>query len=123
MLKLRIEVDPVPASRPRISGRRMYQPARNVEYREVIQCQARLAMKGAAPLLGALTVRVKLYRKSSPTARNYGDVDNHLKGILDALTGIVFADDAQIVQCVVTKHKEREKPRVEIEIGPAAAEC
>jgi Holliday junction resolvase RusA-like endonuclease len=31
------------------------------------------------------------------------DADKLLRGLLDALTGIVFKDDAQIVQCIVRK--------------------
>lgn len=66
------------------------------------------------PIPAALSAVIKLYRKYRPTARNYGDVDNHLKNLFDGLNGIVFEDDAQIVRCVVEKHMDKENPRAEI---------
>ena len=109
-----IEGEPVPAQRPRFSGRRCYQPARNAEYRSEVEYAARLAMRGKQPLKGALTANVKLYRKYKPTSRIFGDVDNHLKALFDGMNQIVFEDDAQIVQCSVSKHTDKKNPRAEI---------
>lgn len=44
------------------------------------------------------------------------DIDNFNKLILDALTGIVYEDDSQIEELTITKHYDKENPRVEIEI-------
>ena len=93
-IKIVIEGDVIPAARPRFSGRRCYQPARNVEYREQVQWTARQSMKGRAPFAGAMSAIVKLYRKYRPTARIYGDVDNHLKALFDGMNQIVFVDDS-----------------------------
>lgn len=117
MLRIEIEGDPIPAVRPRFSVRRVYQPKRNVEYRQRVQASARVAMKGAEPMSGDLCAVVKLYRKYKPAARNFGDVDNHLKAIFDGLNGIVFLDDSQICWCVVEKYTDKENPRAVIEIG------
>ena len=117
MIRLVIEGDVIPAARPRFSGRKCYQPARNVEYRQLIQWEARKAMKGKPPLEGEICAVVKIYRKYQRTARIFGDVDNHLKAIFDGLSGIVFCDDAQIIRCVVEKYQDRERPRAEIEIS------
>ena len=117
MLRIEIEGDPVPSARPRYSIRRVYQPKRNVEYRRKIQAAARVAMKGKEPMNGELCAVVKLYRKYKPAARNFGDVDNHLKAIFDGLNGIVFFDDAQICRCTVEKFTDKENPRAVIEIG------
>ena len=118
-IKIVIEGDVIPAARPRFSGRRCYQPARNVEYREQVQWTARQAMKGRTPFAGAMSAIVKLYRKYRPTARIYGDVDNHLKALFDGMNQIVFVDDSQIVRCVVEKHKDVDKPRAEIFLSEA----
>ena len=67
-------------------------------------------------MTGSLCAGVKLYRRYRPTARNYGDVDNHLKAIFDGLNQLVFVDDSQIVKCVVEKFTDKDNPRVEIEI-------
>jgi Holliday junction resolvase RusA-like endonuclease len=42
------------------------------------------------------------------------DIDNYAKAILDALNGVMWADDGQIVQ--LTASKSYGEPRVEIEI-------
>ena len=117
MIKMLIEGDVIPSARPRFSGRRCYQPKRNVEYRQKVQAAARSAMKGKPPLEGEICAVVKVYRKFQRTAQKFGDVDNHLKAIFDGLSGIVFCDDAQIVRCVVEKHTDKERPRAEIEIS------
>lgn len=114
-----IEGDPVPAQRPRFSGKHAYQPRRNVEYRQAVQSAASEAMSGKEILRGAVAVSVRLFRRFKSTARNYGDVDNHLKAIFDGLNQIVFADDAQIVRCVVEKFTDKKNPRAEVEICAA----
>lgn len=116
MIQIRIEGDVIPAARPRFGGKRAYQPRRNVEYRQRVQAAAREAMKGAKPLQGEVVATVRLYRKYKPTARNFGDVDNLLKGVFDGMNQIVFVDDAQITKCVVEKITDKTEPRAEIEI-------
>lgn len=118
-LKIIIAGDPLPAARPRFNGRRCYQSARNVSYRREVEMSARLAMRGQAPMAGALSAAVKLYRRYRPTSRAYGDVDNHLKAIFDGMNQIVFADDAQIVSCLVEKYQDKASPRAEITIRQA----
>ena len=119
MVKIVVEGDPLPAGRPRISGRRCYQSARDKNYREQVKWAARLAMKSSAPMTGAIKAEVKLYRQYRPTSKRFGDVDNFLKAIFDGLNKIVVVDDAQIVSCTVTKHTDRDRPRAEIVIASA----
>ena len=116
MIKIRIDGEPIPAARPRFSGKRAYQPKRNVEYRKQVQAAALVAMDGREPLTGEVVASVKLFRKYKPTARIFGDVDNHLKALFDGMNQIVFADDAQITKCLVEKFTDRVQPRAEIEI-------
>lgn len=115
MIRIEILGDAVPAARPRFSGH-VYQPKRNREYRARVQASARLAMKGRAPMTGEVSAVVRLYRRYKKTARQYGDLDNHLKGLFDGMNQIVFEDDSQIVRCLVEKYTDKENPRVEIEI-------
>ena len=117
MIKIEIGGEPIPAARPRFSGRRVYQPKRNVEYRQRVQAAAKLAMFNAAPMSGELSAVVKLYRKYRTATRIFGDVDNHLKAIFDGLSGIAFCDDSQICRCVVEKFTDKERPRAVIEVG------
>lgn len=122
MIRIVIEGDAIPAARPRFSGRRVYQPKRNVEYRQLVQAEAQKAMKGLTPLEGELFANVKVYRKYKRSARIFGDCDNHAKAIFDSLNKIVFADDAQICRCVVEKFTDKENPRAVIEVGEMDAD-
>ena len=83
MIRIVIEGDVIPAARPRFSNRRCYQPKRNQEYRQKVQTAARLAMKGAEPLTDEICAAVKIYRKYKRSSRIFGDVDNHLKSVMD----------------------------------------
>ena len=66
----------------------------------------------------ALEVKVKFYRKLNPSSKQFGDVDNLLKGLFDGMNGIIFQDDSQIVKVVAEKCCDKENPRVEAEIVP-----
>lgn len=115
-IRILIPSEPVPLARVRFSGRHCYQPKRNQEYRAVVQQAARLAMGNLPPLQGGIAAVVKLYRRYRPTARIFGDVDNHLKAIFDGLNQIAIEDDAQIVRCIVEKFKDAGNPRTEVEL-------
>lgn len=117
MIRIEILGEPIPAARPRFSGKRAYQPKRNVEYRKLVQSAARSAMGGQEPITGTLSAVIRLYRKFKPTSRSYGDWDNHGKAISDALNEIVYADDAQLVRVTVEKYCDKENPRAVVEIS------
>ena len=118
-IKFCIETDPRPLARARFNGRHAYQPKVNTDYRQIVQSAAKMAMGDNPPLSGAISVAVKLFRKYQPTAKIFGDVDNFLKAILDALTGIIFGDDSQVVTCTVAKFTDKQHPRAEVTICPA----
>lgn len=120
-MKICVLTEPIPEARPRFGNGRTYQPARNREYREVVKAAAIVAMCGREPMTGEVTARISLFRRFKPTARNYGDCDNHAKAILDGLTGICFVDDAQVVKLVVEKFKDSDNPRAEIELSEVTA--
>jgi crossover junction endodeoxyribonuclease RusA len=61
---------------------------------------------------GDLTVTVTLFFGN----RRKRDIDNQLKLILDALTGIVWTDDKQIVDLRIVKAYDKPQPRAEIVI-------
>lgn len=111
MLKIVIEREPIPAARPRFSGRSCYQPKRNRQYRQEIQASAMAAMSGRKDR------GKKRGSQGDATRKIYGDVDNHLKAIFDGMNQIVFVDDSQIVRCVVEKFTDKENPRAEIFIS------
>lgn len=131
MIKILIEGDVIAAARPRFSSggitidekgrvqekKRVYLPKRNVEYQEQVSWAARQVMKDNPPLIGEICADLKIYRRYKRSSRRFGDCDNLSKNILDALNGICYVDDAQIVRCVLEKFTDKKNPRAEIEIS------
>lgn len=111
----------------------LYDPAKSRSYKEYV----RLVASQNAPkslLTGPLSVRMVIYRETlksfsrrkkllaeegevRPTTKP--DLDNHAKSICDALNGIIYKDDSQIVDLSVSKFYS-ENPRVEIRIEEIA---
>jgi crossover junction endodeoxyribonuclease RusA len=65
--------------------------------------------RGARPLAGDVAVTLGVYR---PAKR--GDLDNAMKCILDALRGVAFADDRQVVRIDAERFEDKANPRVEV---------
>lgn len=135
MIRMVILGEPVAQHRPRITtvGKfpRMYKTASDTNYREKLYWEAKqLNMKPIARP-AQLMVNLQIYRvipKSfsqvktraalaetlRPTTKP--DIDNYIKQVLDALNGLVWEDDAQVVTIRAGKFYN-EKPRLEIEIS------
>lgn len=47
-----------------------------------------------------------------------GDLDNYVKAVCDALNGVVYKDDRQVVQLTACKLKRPSKPFVRITVTP-----
>lgn len=98
-----------------LSTNRMYQGRRFLTKdaktnKEAIGWEARAGYRGK-PLESTLRVQIALWW---PDRRNH-DLDN-IKGLLDALTGILWLDDGQITDLHITKGIDKENPRVEISL-------
>lgn len=63
-------------------------------------------------LQGELELDITLYFGT----KRRSDVDNFHKLSLDALTGILYADDSQITDFHVHKRYDKERPRIEISV-------
>lgn len=120
MIELTIGIEPRPMPRPRFANGKTYAPQDISNYKEFIRWQAALAMRGREPLAGELKCSMKFYRKYKRTSRRFGDLDNLFKAVADALNGICYADDAQIISATIEKFVDKNFPRVEIKIcaGP-----
>ena len=133
MISIVIPIEPVAQGRPKFAriGRavRTYDPAKSRAYKALVAGYAREQYAGA-PLVGALVLRVTFYRPiqtsgskrlkhdkavgaALPTVKP--DLDNYFKAVTDALKGIVWVDDNQIVSVDMRKLYGT-KPRTEIEI-------
>ena len=116
-----VEGDPVPKGRPRFARRgqfvQTYTDAKTIDYETHVAMKARQAIGASEPLKGALTVFLYLryavppsYSKKRKEACLRGveypkkvDIDNVYKSITDAMQGIVYANDSQIVQAHIKK--------------------
>lgn len=100
------ELEPVPFPRPMSNGKRRFNPNRYSLFKEVLGHIAKVAMRGQAPFKGKIKLAVDFYRLKprDVASRNWGDLDNHIKAVLDALNGIAFVDDSQVTRVVAAKH-------------------
>lgn len=114
IIKFSVNTEPVPFKRAMANGKRRYNDPRYSEYKLYLGLHARVAMNGQAPFDGAIRIHVDVFTKYEPTSLKSGDVDNHLKAAMDALNGICYRDDRQIVDATVNVHKG--DPHVTIEL-------
>lgn len=89
-----------------MGGSRRYNDPRYAEYKEVLGYFALKAMRGQELLKGAIKMTVDVYKPKPKdvTSRNWGDLDNHVKAVADALSKIVYDDDSQIVEIRASKN-------------------
>ena len=113
-IKFTVATEPVPFKRALSNGKRRFNDSRYSDFKNVIGLHAKLAMQGRAPLTDAVKITVVVSTKYKPTSLRAGDIDNHLKAVMDALNGICFADDRQIVDGRVLLF--RGDPHIEIEL-------
>ena len=112
------------AARPRVTRNGTYTPKRTREYRRLVR-DAFMA-SGGRKLSGPLDVRIDVYRelpKSRPKRVTSEpdtfkpDIDNIQKNVLDALNGLAWDDDAQVVHVDAWKHpRERRDEHLVVRI-------
>ncbi len=71
--------------------------------------------QGAKLLAGDLSVTFRVFRP-----KRIGDLDNRLKISQDALKGICFADDKQIIEIHAFRFDDKANPRIEIDLKEIA---
>lgn len=105
-----------------------YTPKGTVRYEDKVTLAYRLSYHGAEPFGGAVILRIMAYypipqswtkkRRELAAAGHLlpvvkPDMDNVMKAVMDALNGIAYKDDKQIVEAVVCK-RYGEPPRLEV---------
>jgi crossover junction endodeoxyribonuclease RusA len=104
---------PYPSSANRywrsVPGRGVLLSAEARRYKEEAGMMALAA--GVRPVDGPVALTVTLYR---PAKR--GDLDNRIKVLLDALNGIAYRDDSQVVELHAYRLDDKDHPRVEVQV-------
>ncbi len=112
-------MEPVPASRPRVSKRGTYYGKRYTKFRRAAK-HALAQLKLGKPISGPISVHCAFYCKKPKTTKRdipVGDVDNYLKSALDSCNGVLWDDDDQIVKCSGRKEfEDADGPRIVITI-------
>jgi Holliday junction resolvase RusA-like endonuclease len=112
-----VEGDPVGKQRPRFSRGRTYTPKKTVDYERLIAAKALSAMAPAIPVETPVAIFIWInhaipasYSKKRREACLSGlefpkkpDLDNVAKLYLDAMNGIVYKDDVQVIKLRVSK--------------------
>ena len=109
MIRFIISGQPVAKGRPRLGRGMVYTPAKTVAYEKVVALAAKAAMRGnTPPIIGPVSVDIKFFlarpksnKSTEPVVKP--DIDNLAKSVCDALNGIVWKDDSQIVHAKITK--------------------
>jgi len=140
-LLFRVNGIPQGKARPRFTkGGRAYTPAKTRRYEEAVREAAQLAAQAqgfikhdkGTPLKASVTawfpVPASWPKKKRAAALSDAlypavkpDADNIAKAVLDALNGIAFHDDKQVVSCTVSKRytfRDDDTPRVVVHIAP-----
>ena len=116
MLNFSVEGDPVAKGRPKFSSRggfvKTYTPKKTVTYEHLVREEAVKAIGSSEPLETPVGVFIYIrlpIPKSYPKKRREAclngfekpckkpDLDNLAKSVMDAMNGVVFKDDSQIV--------------------------
>tara|TARA_R110002012_G_scaffold38935_12_gene108081 strand:+ start:17 stop:400 length:384 start_codon:yes stop_codon:yes gene_type:complete len=105
-----LPLNPVPASRPRVSKWGTYYAKTYNRFRKQAEHVVPVAIMEqgleGCPLTGPLSVDLKFFvRKPKKTALQYPkpDIDNFYKAVLDSLNGKLFVDDQQVIQLTGSK--------------------
>jgi Holliday junction resolvase RusA-like endonuclease len=100
--------DPIPKARPRFVNGRTYTDPRTTLAEARIRATAKKA--GVVRMTGAIGVELVYFRATKRRC----DWDNLAKLTCDALNGIAWEDDSQIIDAHVVLGVDAENPRVEV---------
>lgn len=126
MIEFVVEGDPVPKGRARVvfderGGKfRGVTPARTREYETRVGWALRSAYVGA-PLTGPLVLTLRVFERPR-LPQHEADLDNYVKAVGDALNGLAWVDDRQVVRLDAEIERGAEAPRIVVSVAPRATE-
>jgi len=117
--KFTLPIEPVPASRPRVTKWGVYYGKNYTRFRKEAK-QALAQIDTGNPVEGLISVHCAFYCKRPKTTKRdtpRADTDNLMKAILDACNGVLWGDDDQIVKLSGRKEfEDADGPRIIITI-------
>lgn len=114
-MKMTIPIDAIPQGRPRFYNGVAVDPPKSRQFKKDFAQLVSMLRTDSAIYTGELSVELHIYRNIKVTSQRYGDIDNLVKGIFDALTGVLWKDDRQVTELLVTKNFA-DTPHVELTV-------
>ena len=114
MIKFTAELEPMPFKRVMQNGKRRFNDRRYSDFKDILAHVAKIYVR--SPLKGNIKISVDFFKlkPKNISSRLWGDLDNHLKSVLDALNGIAYLDDCQVVQ--ISGSKNFGDPKIIIQV-------
>lgn len=112
----------VPWQRASSVGTRRYTSAKQRAYQRTVRLVA-MAARPRGPWLPSKAQRYRVDVEAYLPDERRRDLDNVAKTILDALNGVLYLDDSQVVTLLVATHVDRERPRVEVTVAEVEREA
>ena len=103
-MKYTIPINPVPASRPKVSKYSTYYGKKYTAFRKEVT--PLIEDMELTPIEGPITLSITFNiskAKSSKLEYPSGDIDNYCKAIMDSLNGHLYIDDKQVVHLLASK--------------------
>ena len=105
----------VPWQRAASVGTRRYTSAKQRSYQRTVRLIAQ-ASRPRGPWLPSKATRYRVDIDAYLPDERRRDLDNVAKTILDALNGVLYLDDSQVVTLLVATHIDRAEPRVVVAV-------
>lgn len=106
-----VDGTPVPKQSFRVRKNGMhFQPRRLVQWQSAVRAEAIVAMDGRESVTDKVGAHMIFYLPDN----RHRDLDNLSKGVLDAINGVVFKDDTQVVSLYLDKTIDPQRPGVEV---------
>lgn len=121
----------LPRVKDKITKKKVPHPVINYKKFIAIHAEKTMRLYGNSPLVGPVHVEMRFYlappkkykkweldeSQHQAAIQSKPDLDNLAKAVLDALTGIVYKDDSQVVSLALRKENANH-PRLLIQIRP-----
>ena len=115
----RFEINPVPASRPRVSRWSTYYPKKYTKFKQDMEALTSELDTTLSEKLVRVEIdfmikipvswsKKKKQELNNTYCSNNSDIDNYIKAILDSLNGVFFIDDRQVVEIFARKIYSKE---------------